>query len=99
MALDFPARLGVAVSGLQLSKCRLVTVFLLGKKVDGGRRPRGSSPSRQRQKWRVYTGGHSEESLANFTSRRPSETRRTDEVKQEQRMVFNGGTSAGRSQR
>ena len=63
MALDFPVRLGVAVSGLQLSKCRLVTVFLLGKKVDGGRRPRGSSPSRQRQKWRVYTGGHSEDSL------------------------------------
>ena len=29
----------------------------------------------------MYTGGHSEESLANFTSRRPSGTRRTDDVK------------------
>ena len=72
--IDFPAGLSVAVSGLQLSKGRLVTVFLLGKKDGGGRRPRGSSPSRQRQKWRVYTGGH-------FTSRRPSGTQRTDDVK------------------
>ena len=41
MALDFPVRLGVAVSGLQLSKGRLVTVFL--SQVDGGRRPPGEA--------------------------------------------------------
>ena len=63
LALDFPARPGFAVSGLRLSKGCLVTVSPLGKRVtvDGG--PRGSSPSRQRQKWRVYTGGHSEDSI------------------------------------
>ena len=35
----------------------------LGQRVTVAGGPRGSSPSRQRQKWRVYTGGHSEDSI------------------------------------
>ena len=40
----FPAGLGVAVSGLQLSKGRLVTVFLLGWRVTADGCPPGKQP-------------------------------------------------------
>ena len=42
MALTSQRGLGVAVSGLQLSKGRLVTVF--PSQVGGGRRPSGKQP-------------------------------------------------------
>ena len=61
--IGFPGEAGLRGVGLATFEGLPSNRLPLGQRVtvDGG--PRGSSPSRQRQKWRVYTGGHSEDSL------------------------------------